>query len=97
MESIKVKHERQKQYAEEHLQKFEKIHFMFWSPKVPVGIITKGLNELHEKSGLEPIINNEYAKKVALLKEEAKKIIVILEIHFLESYNFSIALKNRDV
>jgi hypothetical protein len=73
LESIKDKHERQKQYVEEHLQNFEKINFMFWSPKVSVGIITKGLNELHEKSGLEPIINNEYAKKVALLKEEAKK------------------------
>ncbi len=43
---------------------------MFWSPVVPVGFITE---ELKKIDTLECIINNEYSKKIDILKEIAKK------------------------
>ena len=62
---IKKKHERQKEYAEEQLANFKNHVFMFWSPVVPVGYITKHLNEIES---LEIIINGEYKKRIEELR-----------------------------
>ncbi len=69
---VKDKHKRQKQYTSKHLYLFKNPHFMFWSPVVPEGKITKGLKEI---SNLELIINEEYTKKVDMLMEVADKTI----------------------
>lgn len=66
---IKNKHKRQKEYAQKHLKKFNH-KFMFWSPVVPVGYITKNLSKIR---GLELIINGKYKKRVEELKLSAKK------------------------
>lgn len=66
---IRKKHDRQRTYAAEHLKKFPNISYMFWSPVVPVGYITKGLAEIEE---LELVINQEYARRIAKLQELAR-------------------------
>lgn len=69
---VKDQHKRQKQYVSKYLYMFKNPHFMFWSPIVPKGKITEGLNEI---SGLELIINEDYTKKVDILMEAANKTI----------------------
>ena len=66
---IKQKHERQKRYATEYLSKFEQHKFMFWSPVVPVGYITKNLAEINS---LELVINGEYKRRIEELQKLAK-------------------------
>lgn len=60
VERIRKKHERQRQYGAKYLQDFQ-CQYMFWSPVVPVGAITKGLSEL---SDLQCIINSEYKRRI---------------------------------
>jgi hypothetical protein len=43
---IKRKYERQRIYAKRYKDNFENHRFMFWSPYVPRGILTKGLSKM---------------------------------------------------
>lgn len=70
IERIKRKYEKLKEYADNYLSDFPQRHFMFWSPVVPIGYITK---ELEKIEGLELVINNNYAAYIRLLQELAKK------------------------
>ena len=65
---IKKKYQNQKQYAKKYLRSFSNIHFMFWSPYVPVGVLTKGLCKL---KGLELYINGRYKECITELMYEA--------------------------
>lgn len=66
---IKRKHKRQKEYAKEHLTNFDNHRFMFWSPVVHVGYVTKHLSEIES---LESIINGEYKSRIEQLRLLAK-------------------------
>ncbi len=66
---IRKKHARQREYAAKYLKAFPRISFMFWSPVVPVGNITEGLAGIE---GLELVINQEYARRVAELRQLAR-------------------------
>jgi hypothetical protein len=70
IDRIKKKYERQQSYATQQLANFEHHRFMFWSPVVPRGTLTQGLAAL---SGLEIVINDEYARHVAELQEHVRK------------------------
>ncbi|MFC4103238.1 hypothetical protein [Paenibacillus xanthanilyticus] len=70
VEKIKTKHENQKYYALNYLTSFQNIRYMFWSPYVPVGYITKGLAEVTD---LELIINKEYTNRINEMRLLAKK------------------------
>jgi hypothetical protein len=67
---IQDKYQRQRGYAKKHLANFNKIEFMFWSPVVRVGALTKALSEL---GGLQVIINRDYTDRVRELQEHAKR------------------------
>lgn len=67
---IKRKYERQKDYANKYLKKFKSHRFMFWSPVVPKGYLTKHLQEI---DGLELVINGEYKKRFNQLRLLASK------------------------
>lgn len=69
IERIGKKYERQKAYAEKYLTGFESHRFLFWSPRVPEGILTNGLAELE---GLELVINRRYTECVDELRAQAK-------------------------
>jgi len=71
IEKIKKKYMRQKEYANKYLQGFLKRHFMFWSPVVPKGYITK---ELEKIDGLELVINKKYAQCIDELRIKAKEL-----------------------
>jgi len=71
VERIKAKYERQKKYANNYLPDFPNRHFMFWSPVVPKGYITKGLGKI---DGLDLVINEKYAQCIAELIEAAKEL-----------------------
>ena len=62
------KHKAQKKYAANYLKAFPIVHFMFWSPVVPVGKITKELNKI---KGLELCINEVYKDCMTYLTTEA--------------------------
>lgn len=68
VERIKKKHERQKSYAEKYLSQFQ-CEFMFWSPVVPVGYITKHLAEIE---GLQLVINGRYKNCINQLQNLAE-------------------------
>lgn len=70
VDRVRRKTERQRKFAQDHLKNFKKHRFMFWSPVVPVGYITKGLAEI---KGLELVINGEYKHRVEELMELAKR------------------------
>ena len=70
IQRITEKFERQKWYAETHLAGFEEVHFMFWSPVVPRGYLTR---ELAKIEGLELRINDQYRACIDELKEEARR------------------------
>ena len=74
VERIKAKYQRQKEYAKKHLPGFpgNRVIFMFWSPVVPVGYITRELEKLEKIERLELIINQKYTECIEELKEEAK-------------------------
>ena len=67
VERIAKKFERQKLYGAQYLEQFE-CEYMFWSPVVPVGYITKGLEELED---LQLVINGEYKRRVEELRQLA--------------------------
>jgi len=69
VERIRKKHERQKTYASEHLGNFGTVHYMLWSPVVPVGYITEHLARIES---LESIINGEYKRRIEELRELAR-------------------------
>lgn len=69
IQKIATKHKRQIQYSNEHLKDFPNRHYMFWSPCVPIGVITKGLSEIKT---LELVINKEYTAKIDELRKEAR-------------------------
>jgi hypothetical protein len=72
VEKIKTKYEGQKEYADKYLPNFfTNRRFMFWSPVVPKGCITK---ELEKVNGLELVINEKYAQCIDELREKAKKL-----------------------
>ena len=66
---IKEKFERQKIYAFESLAAFPNKRFMFWSPVVPEGFLTK---ELAAIDGLDPLINAKYKGAIDELRAEAR-------------------------
>jgi len=68
LERISKKHKRQKQYAKRYLSPFSNIRYMFWSPYVPVGILTKKLQKI---KGLELFINGKYKKCIEELRQLA--------------------------
>ncbi|MDD5301636.1 MAG: hypothetical protein PHS14_00895 [Elusimicrobia bacterium] len=65
---VNEKHQRQKRYAELHLKDFTTVHFMFWSPVVREGAITKALSTI---DGLELVINSAYTRCIRELEEIA--------------------------
>lgn len=67
---LRGKYARQKQYAHKHLTRFRKVHFMFWSPVVREGALTKALSEL---AGLELIVNAAYTDRVRELQQAAMR------------------------
>jgi len=69
VERVNRKHVRQRDYAESQLRNFRNHRFMFWSPVVPVGYITRGLAEIE---GLELVINGEYKRRIEQLAQRAK-------------------------
>lgn len=71
LDRIKSKFERQQAYADEYLDNFPDKKFMFWSPYVPEGILTEGLNQ---NVGLELIINKTYTARVDALREQAQVV-----------------------
>jgi hypothetical protein len=70
IERIQRKYERQQWYTETYLTSFENVHFMFWSPVVPRGYLTRELSKLE---GLDIIVNEEYKARVEELRESAKE------------------------
>jgi hypothetical protein len=66
---LKYKYKRLKEYGREHFGNF-KAHYMFWSPYVPEGKMTRELEKLKR---LELIINQKYANYLEGLKKEARK------------------------
>jgi len=71
IEKIKKKYKRQKEYANKYLSDFPKRYFMFWSPVVPKGYVTK---ELEKIDGLELVINKKYAQCIDELRLKAKEL-----------------------
>ena len=70
IEKIRSKHQRQIDYANQYLTDFPKKHFMFWSPVVPKGLLTKALGEIET---LELVINETYTECVDALRKRAKE------------------------
>ena len=68
---IRKKHKRQREYAKQYLANFKNHRFMFWSPVVPVGYITKHLAAI---DGLELMINGDYKKRIEQLRSLAGEI-----------------------
>ena len=66
---LKYKYKRLKVYSREHFGNFREI-YMFWSPYVPEGKITRELEKLKK---LELIINQKYADCIETLRKEARK------------------------
>jgi hypothetical protein len=77
LQKIKDKHERQKYYASTYLKQFE-THFMFWSPVVHKGKLTRGfledgtqVNGLEDIPSLEMFINEDYTREIQKLWDKA--------------------------
>ncbi len=69
VERVRKKHLRQRKYARKHLQDFDTIHCMFWSPVVPHGYLTENLAKIE---GLELTINAQYKACVDELRAKAR-------------------------
>jgi len=69
VKKLREKHQKQRLYAESHLNDFQHHVFEFWSPVVPVGYLTDHLPEIE---GLRLVINGEYKRRVNQLLEKAK-------------------------
>ncbi len=66
---IRMKHEKQVRYASDHLKYFRNREYMFWSPYVPEGHLTAGLNAIE---GLQLVINAEYTRRINEVLTRAK-------------------------
>ncbi len=66
---IGSKFEKQRRYARERLHHLAEHRFMLWSPVVPKGYLTENLPRIE---GLELIINEEYAQRIAQLQTHAR-------------------------
>lgn len=73
IERLEKKFKHMKEYAKNYLGHFQgmEYHYMFWSPVVPIGKLSRGLEKL-EKKGLEVVMNLEYAECLDELKKEAR-------------------------
>ena len=69
---IQQKFQRQKAYATEQLASFKKHQFMLWSPSVPEGFLTKGLEAIQ---GLDLVLNTAYTSAIDELRAEARRTI----------------------
>jgi len=69
VDRITKKHNRQKEYANRYKDNFKNHRFMFWSPYVPRGFITKNLSKLDQ---LELVINGEYKSRIEELRRLAQ-------------------------
>ncbi len=69
VERIRKKHKRQKWYAQKYLSHFDKVRYMFWSPRVPKGYVTENLAKIRE---LELVVNGEYKERIEELRHLAK-------------------------
>lgn len=65
---IAKKHRRQKEYARKYLKSFSKIRYMFWSPVVPVGSLTRGFKKM---KSLELFINGKYKNSIEEMRSLA--------------------------
>lgn len=73
VEKIIQKHQRQKDYFQDHIKKYFtdfKCIYMLWSPVVPIGYLTEELNKIQT---LQLVINKEYTERINELKTLAKK------------------------
>src|SRR5690349_1924403 len=68
-DKIVKKHERQKSYAAEHLRRFRRIRYMFWSPVVARGLAAR----LGQLDGLELMINGSYKTAIDKLRKHARR------------------------
>lgn len=66
---LKEKFARQKRYAKNHLKSFAEVHYMFWSPRVAKGILTR---EFEQMRGVEFVINEQYTARIEELREQAR-------------------------
>jgi hypothetical protein len=66
---VLAKHDRQRAYAQSNLAAFANLRFMLWSPRVPIGALTKAL----DRDGLELVVNEKYAECVGCLRRLARK------------------------
>lgn len=73
VKKIRDKYRKQQQYALRYLVPLfnrNNIQYMFWSPYVPIGYITKKLRKIR---GLQLIINKEYTLRINALRFIAKE------------------------
>lgn len=68
-QKVRGKYERQQAYAEAYLEDFPKRHYQLWSPVVPRGML---LERLEGIEGLELVCNEEYARRIDELREDAR-------------------------
>lgn len=68
---IKEKHSKLKNFAKKYLKEFPKKIYMFWSPVVPEGKLTKRLTQIKD---IELVINKKYSGCINELKEKAKEL-----------------------
>jgi hypothetical protein len=73
MAKLRSKHEFQQAYAQSQLEHFPHKVYQLWSPRVPRGKSLGALTELSTDTGLELIVNGEYARRVRELEALAKK------------------------
>lgn len=69
--TIKRKHANQKYYAKKKLKKFPIRHYMFWSPKIPVGELS---SQLFKIEGLEIVSNEDFTERIIDLRVKAKEL-----------------------
>ena len=70
LDRVTKKHGRQREYAGRYLGDFACRHFMLWSPRVPVGKLLQGLDQI---DGLDLVVNETYAERVAELRQRARR------------------------
>jgi len=70
IEKIRRKFDRDMIFADKMLKDFPSRKYMFWSPVVPEGMLTAQLKDF-EDTGVEVVINEEYAERVEELKKAA--------------------------
>lgn len=69
VERVRRKLAWQRTYARRHLKNFPTREYMFWSPRVSAQSVVQGLDGIR---GLTVVVNEQYARKVAELRKEAR-------------------------